>query len=137
MVTVPAAAPITRPLPGVMVAMDGLLLLHNPPEVTSDIVVDVPTHMPDTPVITAGLEFTVTCCEVAQLPGIVYTIVELPAEMPVSKPDAEPIVATPVEPLVHVPPLKPSVSVVLPPIQIANDPLIGVGLWFTVTGTVA
>lgn len=48
-------------------------------------------------------------------------MVALPAVTPVTVPETEPMVATEVLPLVHVPPLTELVSVVLPAIQMVVD----------------
>lgn len=53
--------------------------------------------------------------------------------MPVQTPELDPIVATVVELLLHVPPVVPQVSVVVVPGQIELQPLIDVGAGFTVT----
>ena len=60
---VPAATPITKPLVGLMVATDGLLLFQVPP--TLPLLVNVvakPTHNEDAPLIVPalGIGFTVT-----------------------------------------------------------------------------
>jgi hypothetical protein len=60
MVVVPAAMQFIRPVEVLTVAMDGLLLLHVPPDGALVQVIDVPMHDPDIPVIGAGTAFTVT-----------------------------------------------------------------------------
>jgi hypothetical protein len=60
-------------------------------------------------------------------------IVDVPPETPVTVPDDEPMVATLVVPLVHVPPGEMSVSVVDVPAQIEARPVIAPGSGFTVT----
>ena len=65
--TTPEPMPVNDPVTGVIVAMVVLLLLHVPPGVRSDSVVDAPLHsekMPDTGVI--GL--TSMTLDVVQLP---------------------------------------------------------------------
>jgi hypothetical protein len=57
----------------------------------------------------------------------------VPAAIGVTVPVAEPIIATPGVPLVHVPPVLVSVSVVAVPAQTANVPPIVFGRAFTVT----
>ena len=56
----------------------------------------------------------------------------VPAVTPVSKPEDSPIVATPGVLLVHVPPVTPSASVLVPPTHSVVVPVIG-GAIFTVT----
>ena len=59
MVAVPADEPaVTTPLASTL-ATDGLLLLHEPPEVVHDNVLVPKTHALSTPVIAAGETFTV------------------------------------------------------------------------------
>ena len=57
-VTVPAPTPVTRPVPST-VAFGVLLLVHNPPPVTSLSCVVNPTHTLVVPVIDEGKGFTV------------------------------------------------------------------------------
>ena len=58
MVMLPAATPVTTPVPEI-VALEGLLLLHVPPEVASASVVVKPSHTLAVPVIAAGNGLTV------------------------------------------------------------------------------
>ena len=62
----------------------------------------------------------------------------VPADIPVNTPVDEFIVATPVEPLDHTPPVVASVNVVADPIHTAEAPLIAAttGKAFTVTNAV-
>ena len=60
-------------------------------------------------------------------------IVAVPPATPVNVPEAEPIDATKLLLLVHVPPLAASVSVTVDPIHVAALPNIAVGNAFTVT----
>ena len=58
MVTVPAAIPVTTPVPDVTDAMAGLLLVYVPPPVVSKSVIDDPTHTdvgPPIPVATVTM----------------------------------------------------------------------------------
>ena len=59
----------------------------------------------------------------------------VPADTPVTTPDAEPTVATPVLPEVHVPPAVASLSVVVSPAQTTAVPVIADGSGLTVTVT--
>jgi len=67
MVTEPADMPVTMPVPGVIAAIAGLLLLHVPPEVALKSVTVLPTHTLDGPVIESisvpELSVMVTCDE--------------------------------------------------------------------------
>ena len=54
-----------------------------------------------------------------------------PGETPVTMPDNEPMVATPVDDEVHVPPPA-SYNVVVEPIQVTATPVMGAGIVFTV-----
>ncbi len=53
--------------------------------------------------------------------------------MPLTIPLDEPIVATAVFVLIHVPVVIESVNAEVPPRQTFADPMIGPGIWFTVT----
>ena len=65
----------------------------------------------------------------------VYVIFELPAETPDTVPVPEPMVATPVVALVHVPPVGVELNVVVLPAQTDAVPVIVVGR--ALTGTLA
>jgi hypothetical protein len=67
-----------------------------------------------------------------------YMMVAVPTDIPLTTPEEEPIVAMPVLPLLHEPPL-PAVTprVLVPPIQTCAVPVIVPGVVFTVTGFVA
>jgi len=58
-VAVPAAAPVTTPVPEITDATAELLLLHEPPPVASVNVVVDPTHTASVPPIDAGAGLTV------------------------------------------------------------------------------
>ena len=58
---------------------------------------------------------------------------DVPAKTPERIPLPEPIVATVVVLLTHVPPVKPSLSVVVAPVQTVDDPAIVAGNGLTVT----
>lgn len=59
MVDNPAATPVTTPVAEPTVASNVLLLVHTPPEVASDNVVDDPTQTLLAPLIALGFVFTV------------------------------------------------------------------------------
>lgn len=67
MVTEPADMPVTMPVPGVIAAMAGLLLLHVPPEVALKSVTVLPTHTLEGPRIESisvpVLSLMATCVE--------------------------------------------------------------------------
>ena len=67
MFVVPAATPLTRPVPSPTVATEVLLLVHKPPDVASDNDVVNPAQTASVPLITAGSGFTVTIVELAQV----------------------------------------------------------------------
>ena len=133
MVTTPAALPVTMP-PVPIDAIDILLLVHTPDGVTSDNVVVWPTHILVAPLIadTTGNALTVTTVVVLQPVLKEYVIVELPGPTPETTPLVAPIVATPGEALLHVPPPA-SVSVTLPPTHIGALPDMADGFALTVT----
>ena len=113
MVAVPAVAPaVTTPVLPTL-AMVALLLLHTPPPVASASVLVAPVHAYKVPVIAAGDALTVTVARAVQPDAIVYVIVAVPADTPVSAPVAAFMVATPVLLLLHVPP-----GVVLPSVTV-------------------
>ena len=60
-------------------------------------------------------------------------MVDVPDDTPVTIPVEAPTVATPVLPLVHVPPLVPSLSVVVKPAQTIAVPVMDDGNAYTVT----
>lgn len=87
------------------------------------------------PVITAGEAFTVATVLTVQPLGKVYTIVVVPAPSALKAPVVEPIVATAVVLLVHVPPVVALVKVVVTPSHtcIGEPPLMAAGRLFTDT----
>jgi hypothetical protein len=134
---VPAEAPPTMPEPVPTVATLVLPLAHVPPPASVSAVV-LPMQTLVVPVIAPGSGLTVTVM-VEEHPngGAVYVITDVPAVIPDTTPDEDPTVATPVLPLVHVPPgvMSPSVVVV-----VAQRPVVpngAVGGAFTVTTVVA
>ncbi len=64
-------------------------------------------------------------------------MMDVPEATPVTMPDDRPIVATPVLPLLHVPPLVASVSVVVESTHAVIVPPIDDGIGLTVTTAVA
>jgi len=116
MVAVPAATPVTIPVP-LMIATLVLPLLHTPPVVSLLNVVVAVAHSTVVPVIVPalGIAFTVIICEVAvvlQLLVTEYEIVAVPAVIPVTNPVLS-TEATEILSLVHVPPVTALLNVVV------------------------
>lgn len=136
-VTVPGDTPVMMP-PSVIVATEGLLLTHWPPD---DGKIDVvpPLQMEDGPfMVTAGFPFTDTWRFPEELQPVpaVYINVVIPLEIPVTTPLLL-IVATFVLLLDHVP-LPDGRTLVNPPSHIVDGPSNSViGLSLTVIGKVA
>ena len=137
MIVVPAAIPVAIPVPGPIVATNGLPLPQVPPGVASANVVVKPTHTDSVPVMAAGNGFTVTMAVLIQPVGKVYVIVVVagnvdPVIIPVTSPVAliEPI---PGRLLLHVPPGIASVNWVVCPWHTLSVPFIGVGNVLIVT----
>jgi hypothetical protein len=107
MVLVPAVTPVITPAV-LMVATDGVLLLHVPPVVVLLTVVVSPAHTCSVPVMAAGSGFTVTVAVRIQPVPSEYVIVAVAAVvLPVSTPLTVPVastVATAVLLLAQVPP---------------------------------
>ena len=125
---VPDATPVTTPLAEPTVAIPVLLLDHVPPLVVLLHVADDPLQITVDPAIVCGVGAVIVTVFVAVLtqPLTVteYVINDVPAETPVTMPEEEPIVATPVLPLVHVPPLEVLDKVPVAPEQIEVVPEI-------------
>ncbi len=109
-----------------------LLLNHVPPVVVLASVDVEPSQALNVPVIDAGLAFTVVDSLREQPVGSVYVMLLAPADAPVSIPDVEPIVATLVVPLNHVPPAGVVDSVVVMPTQMAEEAVNTAGVGLTV-----
>lgn len=130
---------VTRPVVLPTFSMAVLLLLHNPPAVRSDNIIPLPPR--DTDVgpriaVTTGVGFTVTNALTVQTPAVVYLIVVVPGETPVTPPDAV-IVATAGVLLFHeAPGVVASDRNVTEPVHTDNVPDIGSGVMFTLIGKV-
>jgi hypothetical protein len=85
------------------------------------------------PVIANGKWITVTGKVALQPVGKVYVIAVAPTATPVTMPDADPTVAIGRLPLLHVPPLLPSVKAVVCPWHTDEIPVIPPGSGLTVT----
>lgn len=129
---VPVPTPVTSPVELPTLATDVFELDQVPPEVDEESVVVVPTHTTAVPDIAAGSELTVSVVMRLQPVAMVYVIVEVPEDTALAMPDDEPIVATDVVPLVHVPPAGVLVSDVALPSQTVKEPVIEVGNGLTV-----
>ena len=126
MVAVPVVTPVTTPVAEpIVTSLPDVLQL--PPGVPSATVIIEPSHTAVGPVITAGSGFTGMVAVVAQPVPIEYVIIEVPVVTPNTTPLLDPMVAIPVEPLIHVPPVVGSVSVPIRPIHIDVLPMIGPG----------
>jgi hypothetical protein len=76
MVTLPAATPLTTPVDGLIVAINGLLLVHSPPVARLVIVVLAPAQTLDAPTIVPafGALPTVTLAVVVAAPQLPPTV---------------------------------------------------------------
>ena len=139
-VVVPPTPPtvVIVPVAEPMVATPVLLLLHVPPPPVASVNVTLPPkHNVVAPEIATGDGLTVTTTLVVQFVVNVYKMVDVPpVPRPVTVPDEEPTVATPVLLLLQVPPPITSESEILRPEHTANvlDTIGETG--FTVTTTV-
>lgn len=136
-VAVPIVSAETTP-EELTVATDELALLHVPlPEALLRGEAE-PAHIAATPVIAEGRATTVTTLVLTH-PVVVnlYEMVEVPAATPVTIPEDEPIVATPVLELIQVPELVALLKVVVLPIQTEAVPVMAAGCGLTVTVVVA
>lgn len=132
----PAATPLTMPEEVPIVAISVLLLDHTPlgDKLVNDIDEPIQTVL-SAPAIDDAGGLTVTVSVISQARPDVNVIIDVPGVTPVTMPDAEPTVACPTLPLVHVPPVEAlaNVAVVNPvPPHIAAAPVIAEGLGFTV-----
>jgi hypothetical protein len=133
---VPEDTPVTTPVPLTTVATPVLALAHVPPVVPSVRVIVEPTHTGDDPGIADGVVLTVTTVVVVQPVPREYVIIDVPDIIPVTTPVPPTTVATVVVPLVQVPPVVPSVKVIVVPAQKADEAEIAPGNVFTVTTVV-
>ena len=89
------------------------------------------------PIMAVGVGLTVMVVVTEQKPAMVYVMAEVPRLPPVTTPVSEPMVAIPVLPLIQVPPLTASLSVIVEPTHTAVGPVMAVGILYTVTTAVA
>ena len=99
----PAANPVTTPVPDPTVAVNGVPLVHIPPGVASLSVIVCVAHTVFGPDTGTGVGFTVMSLGCIQPAPTVYTIVATPVFRPVIMPPG-PAVAISGERLLHVPP---------------------------------
>jgi hypothetical protein len=130
---VPVLTPFTTPVEEPTVAIPVPPLVQVPPVGEELRVVVEPVQTEAVPVIADGCVLTVTAWVAKQPPDNVYVITAVPALTPLTTPVEEPTVATPVLPLVHVPPAGEELSVVEEPVQTEAVPVIAAGWVFTVT----
>ena len=114
-----------------------LLLLQVPPVEASNKAVVWPAQIVNEPVIAAGELLTVTDLVAKQPPVKIYEIVVVPTELPITRPVDDPISATAGLLLLHTPPLMASVSSDVVPVQLNEEPDMGVGVVFTENSTAA
>lgn len=129
----PAVMPLTKPLELPIVATPVFVLVHTPPGTLLPNVDVRPIHTFRLPVIVPGLGLTVTTVVRLQPEGNEYVIIDVPAISPLTMPVVDPMVATAVLLLVHVPPDTVLPSVVVKPIHTLVAPVMVVGVGCTVT----
>ena len=131
MIHVPVPTPVTTPVDGLMVSMDGHAADHVPPGDAVDIVMLDPTQVDDGPTIGGAAETTVTTSCAAQ-PPTVYLIVVVPGVDPVTIPLSAPTVATVTGVLVQSPPGVLLLREIVAPTHTLVGPLMADGNGFTV-----
>ena len=135
MIHVPAEIPVTTPVDEPTVATAVLLLLQCPPAFTSVSVTVEPAHTLAVPLMPVNA-VTDTVWVARQPPGVVYEIVTIPGDTPVTLPVEDTTVATAVLLLLQVPPATASLSVITEPAITVLLPAIVVGAALTVNITV-
>jgi hypothetical protein len=130
---VPTVIPVTIPEREPMVATAVVPEVQLPPTAASDKVIVLPTHTVEGPRMAVGEELTVSVVVAMQPPGNAYVIIVVPIVMPHAVPEEEPIVATDVLLLVHMPPGTASVNAVQLPAHTPVAPVMGDGEAKTVT----
>jgi len=131
MVAVPAATPLTRPLPLTPAVVPALL--PQVPEGVAEVKEAVPpTQRLPVPVIGSGEAITVIVLVTVQPVPREYVMVAAPGVMPVTPPLSEPMAAVPLL-LLHMPPGTVLVRVTVNPTHTFGEPLIAPGEVLTVT----
>jgi len=133
---VPEDTPVTTPVPLTTVAIVVLPLAHVPPVVPSVTVIVEPTQNGEDAEIADGVVLTVTIVVAVQPVPSEYVITDVPDNTPVTTPVLLTTVATVVVPLDQVPPVVPSVNVIVVPEQNADEADMADGNAFTVTTVV-
>ena len=109
-------------------------VLQVPPPVGSVRGMPAPAHTLPAPTMPGGAAITVIAFVTVQpVPSEYVIVVEVPAVIPVTIPDSEPIVAAAVLPLVQTPPPTLSVNVAVPPAHTVEGPVMVTGELLTVT----
>ena len=137
MFDVPAVSVVTIPVPEPIVPAEVLLLVHVPPGVESLRSVVELGQIFMMPEIIAGNGLIVAIAVAIHPAGVVYVILVVPADIPVTIPEPEPISAMVVSPLVQIPPAVSSVNVPVKPTQMSTVPVIAAGNEFIETRVVA
>lgn len=132
MTVVPVATPLDTPVALPIVATAVFELTHVPPVDASLSVPLAPVQISVGPVMAAGSGFTVTFVVTEHPVAREYVICVIPAEMPDTMPDDEPMVAIEGPELDHDPPAVISVSGNVAPAHRPAAPPIGAGSGFTV-----
>ena len=127
----PAIIPVTTP-ELLMLPVAGALLLQVPPSAESVSGVVCPTQTTGVPDM-GKIGFTTTAAITGVQVPIVYEMITVPDEIPVTIPEAEPIVAIEVILLPQAPPGTASLQVVVEPTHTFKVPVIGAGPGETVT----
>jgi hypothetical protein len=120
-----------------IVAIAGILLLHDPPGVGSLIEAPLGTHTPAGPVIGEGVWLTVTDIVLRQVVGKVYVTRAVPGTIPVMLPEVGLIVAVVNGATVQVPPGEDELRVNDSPVHTWLVPVRVPGSALTVTNWVA
>ena len=134
---VPDATPVTIPAPVPTVATVVVLLAQVPPVVPSVKVIVEPAQNAVEEEIADGVVLTVTTAVAVHPVPSDYVIIDVPDKTPVTTPVLLPTVATVVVPLDQVPPVVPSVNVMVEPAQNAVEVEIVPGTELAVTTVVA
>lgn len=132
MVVEPRDTVLTRPVDP-MLATDGLLLDHTPPDVELVNVAAEPRHAPMGPDIGMGMANTVTVCVTKHPVGSVYVMRPTPPDMPVTTPVAKATVINAVLLDDHIPPPVALLKVIVVPGHMVWGPMIADGFGATVT----
>ena len=133
----PEDTPVTAPVPLITVATAVLPLAQVPPVVPSVNVIVVPAQNAVEEEIADGVVLTVIIVVTAHPVPSEYVIIDVPDKTPVTTPVLLPTVATVVVPLDQVPPVVPSVNVMVEPAQNAVEVEIVPGTELAVTTVVA